>query len=205
VIQPIVEGHAEIEALPVLLRRMCAEAEAFHVQIGVPIRRHRSQLVQRESLEKAVKIARRQPECRAILIVFDGDRDCPREVGPRIQGWAQTMAGEVPCFVVVPHREYEAWFLAAIESLRGRRSLRTDAVAPPQPEEILGTKEALEAQMIGATYHGPADQPAFSALFDLAAAYRVSRSFRRMTTAFGQMLQAEGIHPALWPPASWNV
>ena len=46
-IQPIVEGHGEVAAVPVLLRRMLAEARTTGVDIGKPIRRRRSQLATR--------------------------------------------------------------------------------------------------------------------------------------------------------------
>ena len=36
-IQPVVEGHGEVEALPVLLRRLRDEASAWKVGIGTPI------------------------------------------------------------------------------------------------------------------------------------------------------------------------
>jgi hypothetical protein len=37
-IQPIVEGHGEVEAVPVLLRRLAAEAGGFDVQVATPRR-----------------------------------------------------------------------------------------------------------------------------------------------------------------------
>src|SRR2546426_7135782 len=46
-----------------------------------------------------------------------------------------TLFRSVPCAVVLAHREYEAWFLASLESLRGRRGIRGDAEAHPDPEE----------------------------------------------------------------------
>ena len=123
-IQPIVEGHGEVAAFPVLLRRLVAEAQAWGVGIGRPIRVPRGKLVQQAEVERAVRLALLQPECGAVLILFDGDRDCPAQVGPTVQAWATTHTGELPCRVVIAHREYEAWFLAAIGSLRGYRGVR---------------------------------------------------------------------------------
>jgi hypothetical protein len=37
---------------------------------------------------------------------------------------------------IPPHREYESWFLAAAESLAGKRRLAADLVAPEIPESI---------------------------------------------------------------------
>ena len=133
--------------MPVLLRRFRDEAQAWRVNIGRPIRRSPGQLVQQAHLEQAVNLALRQPSCDAILIMFDGDTDCPAELGPRVHRWATVAAGDVPCEVVLPHREYEAWFLAAIESLRGARGVRADATPHPDPEAPRGAKEQLETRM----------------------------------------------------------
>ena len=204
-IQPIVEGHGEVAAVPVLLRRFVNEAQAWQVQIGTPIRRSRSQLVQQPSLEQAVMLALRQPSCGAVLIMFDGDRDCPAELAPRVHRWAIAAAGGVPCEVVLPHREYEAWFLAAIESLRGRRGIRPDAPPHPDPEAPRGAKEALEARMhAGTSYLERTDQPAFSDGFSMAAAHARCRSFRKLTSSLGNLLLAMGQNIDPWPPVSWN-
>lgn len=203
-IQPIVEGHGEVEAVPVLLRRLRDEAGAFDLRVGGPIRRSRSQLVRAETVHQAIELARRQPHCGSILILLDGDEDCPRELAPQIQTWAEAAARGIPCAVVMAHREYEAWFLAAVESLRGYHGIRPDAEAPLDPEGPRGAKEALEALMVGdASYHETADQAGMTATFDMAAAYRRSRSFRRMTTAFGSLLRARGVAVEVWPPTSW--
>ena len=204
-IQPIVEGHGEVKAVPVLLRRFIEETNARDIAIGRPIRRNRNQLIKRLELEKAVGVARLQPGCGAILIMFDGDRDCPAKLGPTVQQWAAAVAGGVPCEVVLPHREYEAWFLAAIESLRGQRGIRPDAKPHPEPETPRGAKEQLEARMpAGNSYIETVAQPAFSARFNFAAAYARCRSFRRMTRAFGVLLRAMGRDVAPWPPRAWR-
>ena len=202
-IQPIVEGYGEVQALPVLLRRLRNEAGAWEVEIESPIRRHRDELVSEPGVKKAVEIARRQrPE--AILIVFDGDDDCPAELGCRVRGWARAAAGKLPCEVVLPHREYEAWFLAAIESLTTHKLIRTDAVSCPDPEQRRGAKKHLRRQMIvGTKYAETTHQAAFSASFCLELAYRRSRSFRKLTTSFGSLLVEMGQDVGTWPPERW--
>ena len=204
-IQPIVEGHGDVDALPVLLRRLISEAQAWGVQIGRPIRKPRSQLVRETEVKRAVRLALLQKDCRAILILFDGDSDCPAELAPIVQEWAEAAAGNVPCEVVIAHREYEAWFLAAIESLRGRRGIRDDAQPHPHPERPRGAKGHLEARMhAGASYLETTDQPALSALFSMADAHRRCRSFRKLTSAFGQLVRSMGQELGEWPPASWT-
>ena len=203
-IEPIVEGYGDVAAVPVLLRRLVSEAQAWPVQIGRPIRRPRSQLVREDGLKGAVRLARVRPECGAVLVLFDADSDCPAELGPTVYGWAVEAADRVPCAVVLAHREYEAWFLAAIESLRGHRGVRTDAEPHPNPESPRGAKEQLESRLkVGASYMATLDQPALSANFSLSAAYRRSRSFRKLATSFGNLVRAMGQDIDAWPPAAW--
>src|SRR5438309_1061296 len=132
-IQPVVEGHGEVPAVPVLLRRLRDTAQAYAIDVNPPIRKKRGELVDEGRLRNAVRVARKQEDCAAILILFDSDDDAPCQLGPRVQAWAQDEAGQTPCLVVLAHREYEAWFLAAIESLRGVRGIRADAVSHPDP------------------------------------------------------------------------
>lgn len=193
-----------MKALPILLRRLVEEAEVWMVGIGRPIRKRRNQLVRETELRKAVRLALLQPECSAVLILFDGDSDCSAEMGPAVQEWAVAEAGDVPCEVVIAHREYEAWFLASIESIRGHRRIRADAQSHPVPEQPRGAKGPLEARMeAGATYLETTDQPALSASFSLMTAHRRSRSFRKLAGAFGRLVSSMGQEIEEWPPARW--
>jgi len=133
-IQPIVEGDGEVTAVPVLLWRLIADSSAYPLGVGPPIRRPRTDLIREEGVRKAVRLARSRPNCAGILIVLDGDDDCPKDIGPQVQAWAQAEATPVPCYVVMPNREFEAWFLATIESLRGTRGIRHNAISHPDPE-----------------------------------------------------------------------
>lgn len=202
-IQPIVEGHGEVEALPVLLRRLLEEASAWSVEIGRPIRRPRNKLASELGVMQAVEVARRQRACEAILIVFDGDRDCPAELGPKVRAWAAA-ASHLPCEVVLPHHEYEAWFLAAIESLRTQDLIRADAASHPDPEQPRGAKEQLKERLAAGRVYSPTrHQAALSASFSLKCAYRRCRSFRKLTTSFGSLLKAMNQDIGAWPPEHW--
>ena len=44
-------------------------------------------------------------------------------------------------FVFLAKKEFEAWFLAAAESLRGQQGLPLDLTSPHYPENIRGAKE----------------------------------------------------------------
>jgi hypothetical protein len=204
-IQPIVEGYGEVAAVPILLRRLRDECQAFGLEVNRPIRATRSQLVREDTLKQRVKLALFQEQCGAILIIFDADDDCPKHLAPVIQTWANEESGQVPSAVVMANREYEAWFLASIESLRGRRGIRNDAVSYLNPEVPRAAKHALEECMIdGANYSETVDQPALTAMFEMNRAYARCRSFRRLVKAFGLMLPALGHELINWPPIGWQ-
>lgn len=204
-IQPIVEGYGEVAAVPVLLRRLRDEFHAWGVDVNRPIRRRRSELVQETELRRTIRLAQLQPNCDAILILFDSDRDCPRKLAPRLRSWAKSEAGQVPCDVVMAHKEYEAWFLATIESLRGKRGIRMDATSHPDPEMPRGAKRHLEKRMRPeVSYMERADQPALSALFDLKTAYRKCRSFRKLAKAFRELLEEMGPNLSTQLPVAWD-
>ena len=141
-----------------------------------------------------------------MVILFDGEDDCPKELAERVREWAHAAAGGTPCDVVVAHREYETWFLAAVESLRGRYGIRADAAAPPNPESRRDAKGALEEFMpADRAYSETGDQPAMSAVFDMGLAHRRNRSFRKLVKAVGDILTELGQPLPTWPPAQWLV
>ena len=206
-IQPIVEGHGEVDAVPVLLRRLRDLAQVYPLEVNSPIRRHYSDFFDEQQVRKAMRIALKQ-DCDAILLMVDGDgdHDCPRVQAPKILGWAQAEAAGKPCAVVMAYREFEAWFLASIESLRGKRGIRADAESHPDPEEPRGAKAQLEERMkAGRSYSETADQPAISAEFDMKPTYEKCRSFRHLVKVFGELSTAGGSAPTIaWPPTEWQ-
>jgi len=204
-IYPIVEGYGEVTALPVLLRRLLQQhAQCYGLQVAEPIRRNAFEFRREHEVGKAVRLARAQPDCVAVLLLFDGEDDCPADLGNQVRGWAQAAAGETPCEVVVAYREYETWFLAAVDSLRGYCRIAQDATAPADPEARRDAKGALEAFMpAGAAYSPTVHQQKLSAVFDMAMTHRRSRSFRKLTKAIGELISKLGHPLPVWPPAGW--
>ena len=90
--------------------------------------------------------------------------------------------------MVLAKCEYESWFIAAIDSLRGTRGVWPDADVPPDPESIRGAKEWLRNRM-GGRYSPTADQTTLTTQFDMALARRRSRSFGKMWRAVSALLQ----------------
>lgn len=165
----IVEGHGEVGAVPILIRRVC---DALNItkypNILHPMRVPATKLVKEGELERAVELgARKLGEGGAILILIDCDDGCPAIMGPDLLRRARAVRPDRKISVVLAKREYEAWFLASAESLRGKRGIAADIVAPPSPEAIRDAKGWLSGFM---GYSETTDQPALTAQFDLQAA-----------------------------------
>jgi len=178
----IVEGQGEVEAVPLLVRRIAREIDpGLLVQAHPPFRIPRSKMIKPGVLEHYVDVAaRRAGSAGVLLIVLDSDDDCPAELGPQLLGRARRVQGSLAISVTLAHREFEAWFLAAAESLRGQRGLIEGLVGPSDPEARRDAKGWLSAQMAeGRSYVPTLDQPALAALLDIAAARRRSPSFDR--------------------------
>lgn len=144
---PIVEGQGEVQAVPVLVRRLIEEREAFHTTVARPVRAKRNQIVLPGELERKLAIAERdRADAAAILIILDADDDCAAELAADL-GRRAAIASGLPTAVVIAVREFEAWFLGSIESLRGSRGIRHDATVHGDPEGPRAAKGALSSLM----------------------------------------------------------
>lgn len=177
----VVEGHGEVQALPVLIRRIVNEHfQRWEVSVSRPIRMSRSRVPEKfPDLERQVATA--AVDTGAVLVVFDSDDDCPAELGPLLFARAATASRGRPVAVVLAHREYEAWFLASIDTLRGRVGVRSDADPPDDPEAIRDAKGRLNAlREQGVRYSETVDQARFSAVVDVEVARQRAPSFDKL-------------------------
>src|SRR2546421_11414496 len=108
-------------------------------------------------------------ETGGVFILVDSDDDCPKQIAPPLLQRAQIARSDVPIAVVLAKFEFEAWFLAAAESIAGRRGLQAALRPPPDPEAIRDAKGWLQRHMQprNRKYSATTDQPALTALFDL--------------------------------------
>lgn len=171
----VVEGHGEVDAAPVLIRRVGAVLAIPTVpDTPKPVRVPKSKLLKADELERAVKLAAlKAGACGAVLVLLDADEDCPATLGPELLGRATAaVGGGVPISVVLAKWEFECWFIAAAESLRGKRGLRDDLMRPEAPEAVQGAKEWLDRHMADpdVPYSATLDQPALASEMDLNAA-----------------------------------
>ncbi|CAM4500238.1 DUF4276 family protein [Corallococcus exiguus] len=185
----IVEGHGEVRAAPILVRRLTQWlAPEVHPEVLLPHRIPRGQLVKEDELRRAIELtARKVGDEGRILVLLDADKDLPCVLGPRLLTWARAQRANRSISVVVAECEYEAWFLAAAESLRSQRGLPANLDAPAQPERIRDAKGWLGNHMPSG-YSETIDQPALTSAFDLEAARRADsfdKLVRDMCTLLG--------------------
>lgn len=177
----IVEGHGDVEAVPILIRRLAQELDSeLVVQTPKPIRVPKDRLVKSGELERHVELAARNTQGKGgVLVLIDSDDDCPAELGPQLQSRAKAARADVPIAVVLAKREFEGWLLAGAESLRGKRGLPDDLLGPEDPESVRGAKEWLSRRMPRfEPYRETLHQASLTAAVDFALARR-ARSFAR--------------------------
>ena len=179
----IVEGDGEVAALPVLLRRLAQWRSATgHVNVLPPIRVYKDRFLNRpEEFSRHLKLAAAKcGDAGWVLILFDADDDCPAQRGAAVLAQAKTIIPHRRVAVVLANREFEAWFIAAAESLNGCRGFQSHAHDAKVDPEIPRNAKGWVRERMPAGYGETTDQPAFSARFDLDLAHTRSRSFRKL-------------------------
>ena len=179
---PLVEGEGDVDAIPVLLRRIRDAHHRFDVQISRPHRRGDIHKVRRrfhDFLRAGLN------ETDRLLWVLDCDDGCPVKLAAELHELAAKNPPVSTCnlrfaFIV---REYESLFLS--EQVAARDKLSISGEFPVNPEAIRGAKEWLSANMPpGRAYKETVDQAAISAQIDLDILRQRSRSFRHLESAF---------------------
>jgi len=189
----IVEGDGEVRAVPVLLRRL-AQARGIHdAVIPPPIRVHRDQFLRRpEEFERKLALATAKAQGGTVIVLLDADDDCPVTLAREVEARAQPLIHGAAIAVVIPNREYEAWLIAAAESLVGRRGLRNDLAAPGEPDAVRNAKGWISEGIAGGRYHEVSDQPALTAIFDIEIACQRSRSLQKLVKVVNAALDRGG-------------
>jgi hypothetical protein len=177
----VVEGSGEVEAAPVLIRRIAAwAAPGVDLDVLRPWRVKRQQIVKDGELERIVRVmGQRVGRTGSIVVLPDADDDCPATLGPSLLRRATASFPQGRTTVVLAKREFESWFLATSHSLRGQRTLDANVETPPNPEDIRGAKEWL-ADRMSSGYAATLDQAAFAAEMDLSVATQNSDSFFKL-------------------------
>jgi len=189
VVASIVEGHGEVEAVPELLRRIARERFGREIDCLKPHRVPRANIPRPGELGRALRLQVARAGGRGgVVVILDADDDDPARLRRDLQAIADDVAPGA-AVVVVAVREFEAWFLAAVESLRSHRSVRDDATYPGDPEsrrDAKGELQRLMTEPYGAVRH----QVAFCAYLDLEEAARRSPSFASLIEAVGRFTRS---------------
>jgi hypothetical protein len=193
-IASIVEGHGEVHALPELIRRIAWERFGAYVQVPRPHRVPRANMIKGPDLDRAVRLqGGRVRGAGGVIILTDSDDANAPELQRHLQAIADS-ADEGQVIAVLAVREYEAWFLAGIQSLRRHQSVRDDAEFDGDPERPRDCKKALEQQM-NESYDPIRHQVAFNAIMDINAAAARSPSMQCLVDAIGAIVLASPPEP----------
>ena len=194
-IVPVVEGPGDVASLPILLSRILLErynrpdVVVAHGKTMVVKANGRPKLENR--FEDFLQHAQNKPECDAILVLLDTDVDCPVELARSLLQRCKQLGLPIPVEIVCAHREYESWFLASLDTIRGRRGISDTATLSQNAEDIPDPKHWLTDHMpYGQAYKETTHQAALTQHMDIDMAHSNSRSFRRLCHALELLLDS---------------
>jgi len=198
-IVPIVEGDGEVDAVPLLLGKLLAKIG--RQEIGVSRRPLNagscSNLTKAGGLEGFIRAASLRPDCAAILVLMDADKGCPLKIAQDFVARIRSLGSKHPVVVVIAKFEYEAWFLASLDSiagkdLDGRPGLPAGTLYPEHDVELLvSVKGWLNRKFPGShSYKETLDQAPMTRLLQPDLVAPRSRSFRRLQHALAEAVAA---------------
>ena len=208
-----VEGDGEVEAMPLLVKKVLAAKGLSNTVCVDPIQPFRVGgffgLFPRgfEKWQKYVQAAMRRKHAGGVLLILDSDvltdkqsrTSCPVETARQlVQAASIVGAGtRFPLAVVFACQEFESWFISAFTQLAGKqllggRQIRTAAIdPPPNPEIAPKAAKAWLSRHIDGGYKQTRDQLALTELLtvdDLRSGG--CRSFERLESAVDQLANA---------------
>jgi hypothetical protein len=196
-IVPIVEGEGEVQAVPKLLFKILHDLGRFDIQISQPKNANGvSNIWKPMGLEHFLKLAAREADCAAILVLIDSDGKCPITLAKQLCQRAIAAQINQPIMIVCADHMYEAWLVASIESIAGkklgqREGLPANLQFEGDPDNIPNPKQWLDKRFTkGRGYKETADQVEMTKLLELERSLLLSRSFRRLYHAVEEALEA---------------
>ena len=198
-IVPIVEGEGDVKAVPILLRRVLHNVlQQYGWDVAHPKKAH-SLSALRKKLDKYLLYAAIEKDAQAILILLDLDDGCPAVEARQLANDIRALSPKLPVAIVLAHCEYEAWFLASVDTIaqgeKGQQYHFSPAflqkpTPPSNIESIRDAKGWLSRHMTpGYRYKETLHQPSMTVLIDLNLATHRSRSLRRLLHAVELLVQ----------------
>lgn len=187
----IVEGEGEVQAVRSLLHKVIGWES--YVDIPRPKNANgRNNLLKEGGLERFLKLARTEPQCDGVLVLIDADEDCAANLAKDLAARAERLHLPFPVAIVCAKCEYEAWFLASLEAIRGSCDISHDARFEGNVEEIQGPKGWLTRQMPrGTIYRETHHQVRMTEQLEPELVREKSRSFRRLEHAIQELINGE--------------
>jgi hypothetical protein len=186
---PIVEGHGEVDAFPILLRRIWQVLGGEFIDVLTPIRGQRDRLIKPDGaiLSKVLQLAAEKLRFSPgeslpglIMILLDAEDDLACQLGPDLLQRANACRPDVDIACVIANRCYETWFAAAVGSLQKYLDTSRDAFLPRDPENENLRKAWVAKRIRQAKYSETVDQPRLTAAMDLSLCRANSRSFDKL-------------------------
>ena len=126
-----------------------------------------------------------------VIILMDCEDFCPAEKGPELFAKARAVRSDIPIIIALAYREFETWFIVAVESLLNKHSFREGTEAPAAPESLRDAKGWLSHHLLGLKYDPISHQNLFCRHMDLKIA-RKSHSFNRLYRKFELLINERG-------------
>ena len=179
-IVPIVEGHGEVNALPILVGRLLKLlGVADDVEVLDPIRGDgKNDLVKAGGLERYARLALNKAPDASVLVLIDADSDCAASLGPTLQTRLDSVPGIASGRAVVAVQEYENWVIGDATALAQDSSFSEDIATPSDPEGVTDAKGWLRQHRgRGRAYSPTLHQALVSKLIDLGIVRQRCPSF----------------------------
>lgn len=188
----IVEGDGEVTAFPNLINRILqTQSLGFSLFADTPKNAHsRNNILKKDGLERFIRFCIAD-KADAILVLFDSDDDCPKKLAQDFYKRVQRMNIHIPIALVCAKCEYEAWFLANIDTLIQNGLLKSDAsYDTTKIEEKRDVKGWLSTNMPSGKYKEVTDQLKMTRYIEFERTHELSRSFRRLMHAIEELIRA---------------
>lgn len=211
-VAPIIEGHGEVEAVGVLLRRVAAEMASATIQVVKPFRLPKGKLLPgktgarrvdgqelRRALDTASTLLKYADSSarKFAMLICDADEDLACEIAPRILAEARVVRADLDLACVIANREYETWFIAAAESLAKHLAVRPgDEAIMSDPEGRQSHTGARGEKWVSDRFRGPSyqktvDQAKLTGAMDLTLCRARSPSFDKLCREVQRRVVAE--------------
>ena len=193
-LQPIVEGHGEIPAVPILIRNILA-AQGIHDVQSLPAWRYGGYPSVAKKFDGIFLAAIKENAPILWVMDFDSkDYDCPVKEAQHLLAKAEALRSGWPIKIAFLVKEYETLFL--IDEAATRKvfpDIPAKTAFPANPKNIRGAKEWLSKARpsLGSAYKETVHQVKITAHLDLVLLRARSPDFAHLERAVLELAHAE--------------